>query len=437
MKTLKKIISQGLVFSILIFAFSCKNEKEVATPEPASTSMETELAFPGKKGVVMTAYIDGEPVPVEKIDNFYVYQGDILLNEEDLINPAARTTGVGKKTGRWPNATLYYTIGSSISSAKRQRILDAIAHWQANTNIKFIQRTNQANYCEFVNSSGCSSNVGMIGGKQTINIGDGCSVGNIIHEIGHALGLHHEQVRIDRDNHVTIHYQNIQSGYEHNFNKASSSSYFDHENFDFGSIMMYGPYSFSVNGQPTITRKNGSTYTVQRNALSTGDKNIIKTMYPGGTSTNLAPSVSITSPISGTSLNAPASFTIQANATDSDGIVSRVEFFVNGTKVGERTATPYSLSISNLSAGSYTLTAKATDNLGASKTSAGVSVTVKSSNNNTCGNVAAYDASKIYAAPGNRVHYQGKIFENKWWVLGEAPNINDIWGPWKFISNCN
>jgi hypothetical protein len=46
--------------------------------------------------------------------------------------------------------------------------------------------------------------------------------------------------------------------------------------------MMYGAYSFSKNGEPTITRSNGSIYQVQRSELSSGDIQGIKGMYPGG-----------------------------------------------------------------------------------------------------------------------------------------------------------
>jgi hypothetical protein len=94
------------------------------------------------------------------------------------------------------------------------------------------------------------------------------------------------------------------------------------------------------------------------------------------TSANAAPTVALTAPVSGSSYVAPAGISLAANAADSDGSVVRVEFFANGSKIGEDTSAPYTLNWSGVAAGSYAITAVATDNLGASTTSAVVNVTV-------------------------------------------------------------
>jgi len=90
---------------------------------------------------------------------------------------------------------------------------------------------------------------------------------------------------------------------------------------------------------------------------------------------NVPPSVSITSPASGDSLVSPASVTIQAAASDSDGTVAKVEFFVDGNSVGIAAVSPYSMA-AVLYPGTHVLTATATDNRSASTTSAPVTVTV-------------------------------------------------------------
>ena len=91
---------------------------------------------------------------------------------------------------------------------------------------------------------------------------------------------------------------------------------------------------------------------------------------------NQPPTVSLTSPANNATFTAPASITIAANAADSDGTVAKVDFYNGATLLGTATASPYSITWSNVAAGSYSLTAKATDNSSASTTSAAVNITV-------------------------------------------------------------
>lgn len=92
--------------------------------------------------------------------------------------------------------------------------------------------------------------------------------------------------------------------------------------------------------------------------------------------TNESPTVTLTSPANGTSIAAPAAFTMTADASDSDGTIAKVEFFVNGSEIGEDSTAPYSFQVTGLAQADYTLTARATDNLGMSTTSAAVTLHV-------------------------------------------------------------
>ena len=95
----------------------------------------------------------------------------------------------------------------------------------------------------------------------------------------------------------------------------------------------------------------------------------------GGPS-NYSPIVSITSPTDGTTINEYSNITIIADASDPDGSIASVEFFQNGISLGTDSSAPYSLTWNNLSAGSYSLTTIATDNVGATTESDPVSITV-------------------------------------------------------------
>ncbi len=98
---------------------------------------------------------------------------------------------------------------------------------------------------------------------------------------------------------------------------------------------------------------------------------------------NQQPAVNITAPANNASFTAPASMTISATATDADGTVAKVEFFQGTTKLGEDLSAPYSFTWNNVGAGTYSITAKATDSKGESTTSAPVSVNVSTSSTAT------------------------------------------------------
>jgi regulation of enolase protein 1 (concanavalin A-like superfamily) len=92
---------------------------------------------------------------------------------------------------------------------------------------------------------------------------------------------------------------------------------------------------------------------------------------------NVAPTVSLTSPAAEATYTAPATVTITAAASDSDGTVARVEFYAGAMLIGTDTAAPFTATWSGAAAGSYELTARATDNVGAAATSAPISITVE------------------------------------------------------------
>lgn len=139
--------------------------------------------------------------------------------------------------------------------------------------MRFVQRTTQPDYIEFVPSTGCGSFLGKIGGRQEIFLAGGCSTGNTMHEIGHAIGFFHEQSRTDRDNSIIINWNNIQPNAVNNFRTYLDEGLpgFQLGTFDFGSIMLYSSFDFTSNGLPTITRLDGTTFFGQRSGLSNGD----------------------------------------------------------------------------------------------------------------------------------------------------------------------
>jgi RHS repeat-associated protein len=105
-------------------------------------------------------------------------------------------------------------------------------------------------------------------------------------------------------------------------------------------------------------------------AVATDDDGASTTSAAVAFTVNLPPSVSIASPASGTILGAPASPLVQANASDPDDAISKVEFYLGGVLQATDTTAPFAWQASNLAAGTYSLTARAFDTRGAATFSA-------------------------------------------------------------------
>jgi plastocyanin len=115
------------------------------------------------------------------------------------------------------------------------------------------------------------------------------------------------------------------------------------------------------------------------------------------TAPNSPPSVTITNPVTGTVFIAPANVTIQASASDTDGTVTNVQFRIGSTILTNKPSAPFFAVTNNLAAGSYTLSAIASDNLGA-KTTNSVNIIVDTPPSVTITNPAS---GAVLSAPAN------------------------------------
>ncbi len=211
------------------------------------------------------------------VDGLALFEGDIVLGTADEargLAPVPKGLGIPGPEFRWPDGVVPYVTTEEL----RPKVEAAIAHWQERTPFRFVERTDEEDYISFENQGGCWSRVGRQGGKQEISLGAQCTLGSAIHEIGHALGLWHEQSRADRDQHVEIVEENIDPEQLHNFDQHILDGD-DLGPYDYGSIMHYAATAFSINRQPTIRAKGGQPIG-QRNGLSAGDVAAIRLMYP-------------------------------------------------------------------------------------------------------------------------------------------------------------
>lgn len=273
-------------------------------------SVKGELNAPSDKLLETVVLETGQVITFEDRDGRAIIQGDIDLgstvdvlrgislggpdNDRQLDSSDVSPDGVVIPHAgyRWPNNTVPYTLDSSLSSTVRNQITYAMNHWTTNTSVRFVPRTNQTNYVHFQPRDGiCSSRVGMVNeGRQSINLDTAgrCGNGATIHEIAHAVGIWHEQSRNDRDNFVTIDFNNVPENRRHNFSKVGQfagqgDDGVDTGSYDFGSIMHYSAYAFAIDrSKPTIIPKDSSiplSSLGQRNGLSAGDLAAVAFMY--------------------------------------------------------------------------------------------------------------------------------------------------------------
>ncbi len=188
-----------------------------------------------------SAVLYGDPLHEPCDDPQGIPPGHIII-EGDIIAPEISAMGV-YATNLWPNGIVPYDFDPAVTSENRARALGSMREWEMASGVDFIERTTETNYVYLQNSNHYSSSVGMVGGQQFVNIYKWELVGKITHELGHALGLWHEQSRIDRDTYVTIEWDNIAEGYEHNFNRHDEADVYGP--YDFGSIMHYSQCTFS------------------------------------------------------------------------------------------------------------------------------------------------------------------------------------------------
>lgn len=265
-----KIFFMSFIISVILT--SCdKNNDDLAT----------NTDQPSQKQELREGQLNGQPITYVRKDGMNFFQGDIVLSDKQLAEGTTANKG-GASFSRWPSGKIYYTVASNMGSINVNKITTAVNEYNTKTNTQWIPRTNQSNYVEFIFGSSSGSDgwahIGYQGGKQTISLDQYISVGSVIHEMGHTVGLYHEHCRKDRDQYLSIQWGNIQNGQAYNFNIYSSGT--DIGPFNINSVMMYWPTSYSKNGLPTIKRADNTNFTYSRTGFTTGDINTINAMYP-------------------------------------------------------------------------------------------------------------------------------------------------------------
>ncbi|CAL8405608.1 unnamed protein product [Arctogadus glacialis] len=216
-------------------------------------------------------YAQENPETLEAILTFdkAIIEGDIIMpsdrNAIDAVWPAVK----GK-------VSVAFVIHPDLVYMT-DRMLKAMDMVSEHGCVSFHKRSTEPDYMLFYPSKGCASYVGYQGGEQKLYVGPMCNVGNLAHEILHALGFHHEHTRLDRNEHIQVIENNIQTGKHSNFNMKDGKTF--GIPYDTSSIMHYGGLYFSINGSPTIKLLKHSSELGQRTHLTPQDMKRIRGLY--------------------------------------------------------------------------------------------------------------------------------------------------------------
>ncbi|KXJ19193.1 uncharacterized protein LOC110231216 [Exaiptasia diaphana] len=206
---------------------------------------------------------------IARIDSKYKESTDWKY-EVDMILPEVKETRKRRSAPRgmlgsikfntvklWPNGVVPYTISSELVQKEgfMDVLMDAMYEWQNKTCIKFKKRTFEKHFVHIYLGDGCLSDVGVKSiGRQTVSIGHNCDDRKIIiHELGHTIGLFHEQNRPDRDHYIKVLYNNIIPAYHYAYQiKSGWHPESIKTKYDYYSVMHYGNKDFSIGDRVTM-----------------------------------------------------------------------------------------------------------------------------------------------------------------------------------------
>jgi hypothetical protein len=274
---------------VLLLASSCGDDTTSGTATEMNNSQNQSPAQEPEKSEEEDELQDWSSLPADSIrilhgqvpytihgfrrDNDLIVEGDMTFEYPEI-------KGVGITRDLWPvenkAIVVKYALNANVDTAMQEKIKAAMAMWQKSIPVTFIPNAaGDKSFVEFMSSNDTRSSIGRLSKKQYIRIEPTRKAGSIAHEIGHALGLYHEQNRRDRNEFVRITGTcSTNANYRMAFTKDPRAE--DIGSYDYYSLMHYGTRKGCM--EPVKTDLP-TGIPGQRKQVSPGDSLSIVTLY--------------------------------------------------------------------------------------------------------------------------------------------------------------
>lgn len=295
------------------------------------------------------------------------FQGDILLDKPVASfssHPKPQMLTVASPQSLWPKvggvATVYYTIDAASDPNATPKINTAISKFNSDFSglIQWVEWNSSygPNYVDInLNPYDYSGECEALEGYEAVPAqpmggSTACAVGTILHEMGHVIGLWHEQSRPDRDSYITVNYNNVIKGSWSNFEVVTQNAQ-TLGLYDYASLMQYPPYSFSRNGGPVIETIPAGIPLANVEGVpvpatvdySAGDKEAIQRLYgtPPTQVTVTSNPIGLEVLVDGATVTTPQTYTWALNSTHTLAVKSGIQTLTGDIEASTTSANFY------------------------------------------------------------------------------------------------
>jgi len=220
-------------------------------------------------------------------------QGQRIVESDISLGPPLRQgeiepegLGLANSIGLWPLVGGVIEIPYVVTQGNAE-LPNAIARYNTEFAgvIQWVARTTQADYVDFEldpndHSGAGFSSLGRVGGRQVIGGSIDCNLPTFLHEMGHATGLWHEHSRAEREAHLILSLQHAIGSLAPNLDVVPLIGGGQALGlYDIASLMHYGPFTFTKNGEPTLESIPPGMLIAELGDYSAGDIDAVLRLY--------------------------------------------------------------------------------------------------------------------------------------------------------------